>query len=890
RGPPVINIHGAREHNLKNVNAIIPRGKFTVITGVSGSGKSTLAFDILFGEGQRRYLASLNAYARQFVKPMAKPDVDAITGIPPTVAIEQRTSRGGVKSTVATVTEIYHFLRLLFSKLGTQYCPTCLVPIETQSCDSIVARILREFRGLGVTIFAPLVMGRKGYYTKLATWAAAKGFPILRVDGKPVEARRWPRLSRYQEHNIELPVAKLRVFPRSEHELRREILRALDFGNGRIIVEADENTDTRGPTHPVFFSIRRVCPRCGRSFEELDPRLFSFNSKHGWCPRCHGTGIMQPTGTSSTQWDLDPGFADQVPYPLAPCPACEGRRLRQEALAVRFHNMSIADFAGLAVSEAQRFFAKLRLTTRESAIARDIVAELEARLRFLERVGLSYLTLDRAIPTLSGGEAQRLRLASQLGSNLCGVCYILDEPTIGLHPRDNERLLKVLRELQSRGNTIVVVEHDEQTIHHADYVVDLGPGGGTEGGQVVAQGRVAVLMKNPASTTGRYLRQPPPHSLVRRKQLSEPERQTTHLKIIGAHLHNLKNIDVAIPLGHLVCVTGVSGSGKSTLVHNVLYQNLHQLLKTKSRSNRSANCSLHGCKAIIGWEGLRRVLDVDQSPIGKTPRSCPATYVGFWDDIRGLFARMPEARMRGYGPGRFSFNLPGGRCEVCGGQGVKRVEMNFLPDVTITCEECGGSRFTPETQAVRFKGKSIVDVLAMTVSEASCFFESEPSIHRPLRLLEEIGLGYLRLGQQSPTLSGGEAQRIKLVTELVKANLDPGCSRVSSPGSPTLYILDEPTVGLHMADVEKLVKVLHKLVGVGHTVVVIEHNLDVIAEADWVIDLGPEGGEKGGHIVAAGHPATIIQNVKSSHTARYLRNFLTRRTSRTSAPWAAVSA
>ncbi|MCG3111087.1 MAG: excinuclease ABC subunit UvrA [Candidatus Manganitrophus sp. SB1] len=851
----VIRIHNAREHNLKGVDVEIPRDRFTVITGVSGSGKSTLAFDILFGEGQRRYLESLNAYARQFVQPSSRPDVDAIFGIPPTVAIEQRTSRGGRKSTVATMTEIYHFLRLLFVKLGTQSCPDCDIEIEQQTPEAILARLMRDERGKRISLLAPLVVARKGYYTDLAKWAEAKGFTQLRVDGVMTPVAPWPRLDRFKEHNIELPIGEIKVQPSAEAALRALLTRALAFGKGVVQIAPSEK----------IFSIKRACARCGRSFAELDPRLFSYNSKHGWCGRCYGTGIVLP-GFDQEQTGEEIWWNAWWEGAEATCPACEGKRLCPEALAVRFRNENIAEMAALPVEAAERFFRDLKLKGREAEIARDLLAEIRSRLAFLKQVGLGYLSLDRAAPTLSGGEAQRIRLASQLGSNLRGVCYILDEPTIGLHPRDNRLLLDTLHALEAKGNTVVVVEHDEETIRRAEYVVDLGPGAGRNGGHVVAQGSVKELMRHPESVTGKFLAEPLRHPLIeRRPPLNAGEPRLT---IVGARLNNLKNLKIDLPLRRLVCVTGVSGSGKSTLVRSVLHDNLRHLLAAKR--GRGAP-GLAGCDEIRGWESVRNVLEVDQTPIGKTPRSCPATYVGFWDEIRRLFAATPEARMRGYGPSRFSFNVKGGRCEGCEGQGARKIEMSFLPDVTVACEVCVGARFTPETMLVRFKEKNISEVLAMSVDEAAEFFTAHARIHHALRLLQDVGLGYLTLGQQSPTLSGGEAQRIKLVTELAKAK---PVEAESAAFSHSLYVLDEPTIGLHMADVEKLIRVLHRLVAAGNTVILIEHNLDIIAEADWLIDLGPEGGDGGGRIVAAGPPEKIIRARNGSHTAKILAEFL----------------
>jgi excinuclease ABC subunit A len=903
--PPHIKIHNAREHNLKSVDVDIPREKFTVVTGVSGSGKSTLAFDILFAEGQRRYLESLNAYARQFVQPAARPDVDAIFGIPPTVAIEQRTSRGGSKSTVATLTELYHFLRLLYVKLGTQHCPTCDVPIRPQSFDSIAARLLRDCRGQHIGLLAPLIVNRKGYYTDLAKWAAAKGYSHLRVDGEFLPTAKWPRLSRFQEHTIELPVADLQVAADTEGALREALARALDHGKGvvHVIAPLDGLMAGKAKVSETVLSTKRACPSCGTSFPELDPRLFSFNSKHGWCETCYGTGLQ----IADVGWDEERARTGTEDHVLdswvewleldEPCPACEGKRLNPTALHVRFRGRSIADITALPVAEVDRFFQGLSVDGREGEIARDIFAELKSRLAFLQEVGLGYLALDRSAPTLSGGEAQRIRLASQLGSNLRGVCYILDEPTIGLHPRDNRILLDTLGKLESKGNTLVVVEHDEDTIRRAEHVIDLGPGAGANGGRVVAQGPAQDLIGHPDSVTGRFLARPLTHPLQPRRPV---DRATASIELRGANLHNLKNIDVRIPLGRLTLVTGVSGSGKSTLARDVLYANLQHLLGDRRRKREA---ELFGCHAIEGWQQVSRVLEVDQTPIGKTPRSCPATYVGFWDAVRKMFAETTESRMRGYGPGRFSFNSAGGRCENCEGQGMKTIEMSFLPDVKVACEACGGARFSPETLAVHFKGKSIGEVLAMSVDEATEFFSAHRSIHHALQLLQDVGLGYLTLGQQSPTLSGGEAQRIKLVTELSKVRMQtlplplrqtgegrvsgilplPSRERTGERGSGarapnhTLYVLDEPTVGLHMADVEKLLRVLHRLVDAGNTVVVIEHNLDVMAEADWIVDLGPEGGAAGGRVVAQGAPEDVVRVRSSSHTAKVLGDFLRNR-------------
>jgi excinuclease ABC subunit A len=895
-----IVVHNAREHNLKNVDVDLPRNKFTVITGVSGSGKSTLAFDIVFGEGQRRYLESLNAYARQFVQPATRPDVDGVFGIPPTVAIEQRTSRGGRKSTVATLTEIYHFLRLLYVKLGTQYCPDCDVAIEPQSADSIAAQLLKKHKGQKLTFLAPLVIARKGYYTDLAKWAAGKGASHLRVDGKLLPTRAWPRLDRFKEHTVEMPTGDVQVTARNEKELRAALAKALEFGKGVVHVLAGKplksNTGT-GRGSVAVYSTKRACPSCGKSYAELDPRLFSFNSKHGWCEDCFGTGV-RIRGFDEEQSGEEIWWNEWLEGAPPECESCHGKRLNPVALNVRFRKQSISDLTQQPVIDLAGFIAKLKLGPRELAIVRDVLAELKSRLGFLDEVGLGYLSLDRSAPTLSGGEAQRIRLAAQLGSNLQGVCYILDEPTIGLHARDNQILLKTLEALRARGNTLLVVEHDEDTIRRADHVVDLGPGAGTRGGELVAQGTAKDLINNPASVTGRFLAKPLVHPLNGRRAVA---RNTPSIHVRGATLHNLKKVDARVPLGRLVAITGVSGSGKSTLARDVLEDNLRRIVAANLR-RKAKRPELKGCKSVEGTEVVQRVLEVDQTPIGKTPRSCPATYVGFWDSIRRLFAETTEARMRGYTASRFSFNTAGGRCEACEGQGLRKIEMSFLPDVKVLCDVCGGQRFSSETLAVRFKGKSIGEVLLMSVDDAVPFFASQPPVHRALLLLQEVGLGYLTLGQQSPTLSGGEAQRIKLVTELAKVKTPhprplplergEGVKRTPSPPSSgervgvrgrssnhTLYILDEPTVGLHMADVEKLIRVLHRLVAAGNTVVVIEHNLDVIAEADWIVDLGPEGGDGGGRIVAQGAPEDVVATKAKSHTADVLRGFLRERRS-----------
>ncbi|NMG14002.1 excinuclease ABC subunit UvrA [Aromatoleum bremense] len=884
---PAIGIRHAREHNLKNVSLSIPRDRFTVITGLSGSGKSTLAFDIVFGEGQRRYLESLNAYARQFVQPAARPDVDALSGIPPTVAIEQRVSRGGRKSTVGTLTEIQPFLRLLYVKLGTQYCPQCDVPVSPQSFDAIAAQLLRDYRGTSVELLAPLVTNRKGLYTAIAKWARGKGYAQLRVDGEYLPTAKWPRLDRYVEHTIELPVGMVVVAPEHEAALRAQLADALEHGKGVVkVLELG-----RLGASPVTFSTLRACPCCGDSFPEPDPRLFSYNAKHGWCPACYGTGLAL-SGRIEDPDALDLGdLGEQEHADGAVCAVCDGARLNPVARAVRFRERGIHELSAQPVAALAAFFDGLRLAGREIDIARDLVAEIRGRLDFLQQVGLAYLALDRGAPTLSGGEAQRIRLAAQLGSNLRGVCYILDEPTIGLHPRDNRMLLDTLERLRDRGNTLLVVEHDEETIRRADHVIDLGPGAGVRGGRVVAEGRLADLIAAPESATGAFLRAPLQHPLRPRRPLDDAH---AAIRVVGANLHNLRDVSAAVPLARLTVVTGVSGSGKSTLARDVIHASLRKLLgdPDAARARRRGQAQPQrsdvepvGCRAIEGWQAIGRVLEVDQTPIGKTPRSCPATYVGFWDAIRKLFADTFEARTRGWSASRFSFNTGAGRCPVCEGQGQTTVEMSFLPDVKLPCDACGGARFNPETLMVRWRDRTVADVLAMPIDEAVGFFAAHPSIAHPLALLQDVGLGYLTLGQSSPTLSGGEAQRIKLVTELAKVRGRAGDSTpmsAATAGRPlpaekhTLYVLDEPTVGLHMADVDKLIRVLQRLADAGHTVLAIEHDLDIMAEADWLIDLGPEGGDGGGEIVAQG-PVDAVCECSASHTAVILKEFLAAR-------------
>lgn len=883
--PQEIEILHAREHNLKNISVNIPHNKFNVITGVSGSGKSTLALDILFNEGQRRYLESLNAYARAVVQPAGKPDVDAIYGIAPTVAIEQRTSRGGRKSTVGTMTEIHHFLRLLYVKLGTQYCPTCHVPVEAFSKEQILQQIMQNYKGQRIAFFAPLVTARKGYYTDLAKWAEKAGYDYLRVDGQMITVNPWPRLDRYKEHTIELPVLDIQVSIAHEKTILNAISLSLQHGQGvmSILSGLDKKSELSeqinldfnqrqagesGSLQQRYFSSKRVCPTCHTAYPDPDPRLFSYNSKHGWCPSCFGTGLhiegfdAEQTGEEST-WNNEEGEY------LGVCNSCSGTRLNPVARAFQWQGKSITDISAMSVEQAQAFFSQLHLDTRSSEIARDILVEINNRLNFMQSVGLNYLSLDRSAPTLSGGEAQRIRLAAQLGSNLQGVCYILDEPTIGLHPRDNRILLNALSKLEGNGNTLVVVEHDEDTIRRADHIIDIGPGAGVRGGQVVAQGSYQDIINSPQSLTGQYLANPIAHSSKPHRPITK-EQDWLHIK--GANLHNLQSVDAKIPLGKLSVITGVSGSGKSSLARDVLLHNLKQAVGSQDP------VQWLGCQEITGWDKLDRVLEVDQTPIGKTPRSCPATYIGFWDDVRQQFAQTQEAKMRGWTASRFSFNTGAGRCPVCEGQGMRTVEMSFLPDIKIPCEVCHGGRFNPETLNIRLREKNIGEVLRMEIDDAIPYFANHPKVLRSLQLMQDVGLGYLTLGQASPTLSGGEAQRIKLISELVKAKIDEGVTKTgrASRRPHTLYVLDEPTVGLSMADVEKLIHVLHRLVDAGNTVVVIEHNLDIMAEADWILDMGPEGGTGGGQLVASGTPAQLMKLKKTSHTGAVLAEFLQR--------------
>ncbi len=934
-----IRIVGARQHNLKNVSLELPRGKLIVITGLSGSGKSSLAFDTLYAEGQRRYVESLSAYARQFLEMMDKPDVDLIEGLSPAISIEQRNPSHNPRSTVATVTEIYDYLRLLFARAGHPHCPQCGRRIRAQSAQAIVGELLRRFAGQPVSIYAPLVRGRQGTYEELFKRLKRSGFQTVRVNGKTGDLDRIPALARYQKNNIDLFVDKLKAAPAEKTRLADSVDIALKESRGLVLAEP-----AAGSAGAALLSEHHACPECGLSLPELEPRLFSFNSPYGACPECDGLGLKtevdgalvvpdpglsvsegaiaawsDPVTTRTNRWKkswsgyygeiLDQicrqhGIDAAAPWKDLPpkqkqillygggtykpswakneqefegvvrnlerrrsesesdfvkmaimerfmrrkvCPACRGARLKPESLAVKVGGRSIFDLTGLSVEKAKAFFSDLPWSETERAIARPILKEIRSRLDFLASVGLEYLTLDRASETLAGGEAQRIHLATQIGSGLTGVLYVLDEPTIGLHPRDNTRLLATLRRLRDIGNTLVVVEHDEETIRAADWIVDLGPGAGAHGGKVMYAGPLAGLLRHRESLTAKHLRgdsRTPLTTGTRRKPKG-------FLRVLGARQFNLKDIDVDIPLGVMSCVTGVSGSGKSTLVHEVITKSLASTLHGSKETP-----GLH--RAMKGVELIDKVVVVDQSPIGRTPRSNPATYTGLWGPIRELFAMLPESKIRGYKPGRFSFNVKGGRCENCEGDGTLKISMQFLPDVYVQCDECRGSRFNDETLAVRYKGKSIAEVLAMSVEKSLEFFSAHSGVGRILTTLRDVGLGYVGLGQSATTLSGGEAQRVKLATELCRR----GTGR-------TLYILDEPTTGLHFADVAKLLEVLLRLVDAGNAVLVIEHNLDVIRASDWVIDLGPEGGDGGGRVVCAGTPEQVARH-PTSHTGKFL--------------------
>ncbi len=933
-----IIIRGAREHNLKNVNLELPRDEFIVITGLSGSGKSSLAFDTIYAEGQRRYVESLSAYARQFLGQMEKPDLDYIEGLSPAISIDQKTTSKNPRSTVGTVTEIYDYLRLLFARIGTPYCYKCGKEITSQTVDQMVDKIMELEERTKIQILAPIIRGKKGEHQKILESIKKEGFIRVVIDGEMHEVTDEISLEKNKKHNIEVVVDRIVVKEGIEGRVADSIETALKLSDGLVIVDIIDGDK-------MLFSQKLACPDCGVAIEELSPRMFSFNNPYGACPTCNGIGyykkidkdlVIPNPSLSINEGGLAPysnsgentyyyqifktlgeihGFSMDSPLKDAPsefldellygtdrvisfefeshfighrsykgsfegiipnlerryretnsdymrdridefmaenpCPHCHGKRLREEVLAVKINGLNIAEVTDLSIREALKFFGNLKITERQELIAHQILKEIVERLKFLEDVGLNYLTLSRSAGTLSGGESQRIRLATQIGSSLVGVVYVLDEPSIGLHQRDNAKLLKTLRNLADLGNTLIVVEHDEETMYSADYIVDVGPGAGTHGGYIVAEGTVEDIKKSKESITGQYL--------SGRKKIEVPENRRKPngkwIEIVGASENNLKNIDAKIPLGVFTCITGVSGSGKSTLINEILYKSLAGKLN-------GAKVKPGKHKEIKGLENLDKVIEIDQSPIGRTPRSNPATYTGVFDYIRDVFAMTPEAKMRGYSKGRFSFNVKGGRCEACNGDGIIKIEMHFLPDVYVPCEVCKGKRYNRETLQVKYKGKTIADVLDMTVEEALEFFENIQNIKRKLQTLYDVGLGYIKLGQPSTELSGGEAQRVKLATELSKRST-----------GKTLYILDEPTTGLHMADIHKLIQVLDKLVENGNSVVVIEHNLDVIKTADYIIDLGPEGGDEGGTIVATGTPEEITK-VDASYTGQFLKEVL----------------
>ncbi|MDQ4001203.1 MAG: excinuclease ABC subunit UvrA [Actinomycetota bacterium] len=937
-----IIVRGAREHNLKDVTVSLPRDVMVVVTGLSGSGKSSLAFDTVYAEGQRRYVESLSAYARQFLGQMDKPDVDHIDGLSPAVSIDQKSTSNNPRSTVATVTEIYDYLRLLYARAGRPHCHVCGFSVSSSTPQQMVEKVLELPEKTRFMVMAPVVRGRKGEYGKLFNDLTEQGYARVRVDGELYELPVELNLDRNYRHDVEVVVDRLVVREGIERRLTDSVEMALSLAEGLVQIETVERDGGAGES--MLFSESFTCTNCGASIAEIQPRTFSFNSPHGACSRCDGLGsrleidpdLVVPNGdlsvnegavvpwaNSQTEYhgsvlqglaekygiDLDAPWRDlpeehkkrilfgtegeriYVSYrnrygrrrqymsqfdgvvgnlerryaetdseyrrekieefmSHVPCPKCKGARLRPEALAVTVGEKNVHDFTELSVTDAQRFFDAVEFTPREWLIAERVVKEIRERLGFLVDVGLGYLTLSRSAGTLSGGEAQRIRLASQVGSGLVGVLYVLDEPSIGLHQRDNRRLLATLTKLRDLGNTLIVVEHDEETIRSADHIVDVGPGAGVRGGEIVAQGSVADIEDEEHSVTGDFL--------AGRRRIEPPEERrepTGAIAVLGASEHNLKRVDVEFPLGVFTCVTGVSGSGKSTLVNEILYKALaNAVSRGKHRPGRHAG--------LRGAEDVDKVIDIDQSPIGRTPRSNPATYTKVFDHIRQLFASTPEAKIRGYRPGRFSFNVKGGRCEACRGDGQIRIEMHFLPDVYVPCEVCKGRRYNAETLRVTYKGKSISDVLDMTVDEACEFFAPVPAIARRMSTLRDVGLGYIRLGQPATTLSGGEAQRVKLASELGKRAT-----------GKTLYILDEPTTGLHFADVEKLLSILHRLVDAGNTVIIIEHNLDVIRSSDYVIDLGPEGGDGGGEVVVTGTPEEVAR-VEASHTGRYLRDLL----------------
>lgn len=939
-----ILIRGARTHNLKNIDLTLPRDKLIVITGLSGSGKSSLAFDTLYAEGQRRYVESLSAYARQFLSMMEKPDVDTIEGLSPAISIEQKSTSHNPRSTVGTITEIYDYLRLLYARVGTPRCPDHDAPLEAQTVSQMVDQVMALPEGRKLMLLAPVIRERKGEHLAVFDELRAQGFVRARVNGRLYELDELPKLDKQKKHSIDVVVDRFKVRDDLQQRLAESFETALKLADGIALVASMEEEDA---SEEMIFSARFACPICGHSISELEPKLFSFNNPAGACPTCDGLGVKQffdakrlVNGELTLSegairgWDRRNvyyfqmlgslashyGFSLDVPFDslpaekqkfvlrgsgkenvdfrylndrgdivkrshpfegiipnlerryretesnsvreelakylsTQPCPECRGTRLRREARHVWVGDKTLPAVTGLPIGDATEYFGSLTLSGRRGEIADKILKEICERLQFLVNVGLDYLTLDRSADTLSGGEAQRIRLASQIGAGLVGVMYILDEPSIGLHQRDNERLLGTLRHLRDIGNTVIVVEHDEDAIRLADYVVDIGPGAGVHGGQIVAEGTPDEVMSNPASLTGGYL--------SGRVKILYPEKRTPRdpeklLKLKGARGNNLRNVDLEIPVGLLTCITGVSGSGKSTLINNTLFP------ITATALNGATTLEVAPHDSFDGLQHLDKVVDIDQSPIGRTPRSNPATYTGLFTPIRELFAGVPEARSRGYGPGRFSFNVKGGRCEACQGDGVIKVEMHFLPDIYVPCDVCKGKRYNRETLEVKYKGKSITEVLDMTIEEAREFFDPVPAVARKLQTLMDVGLSYIKLGQSATTLSGGEAQRVKLSRELSKRDT-----------GKTLYILDEPTTGLHFADIQQLLDVLHRLRDHGNTVVVIEHNLDVIKTADWLVDLGPEGGSKGGQIIAAGTPEQVAE-MTQSHTGYFLKPLLER--------------
>ncbi|KAB2836792.1 MAG: excinuclease ABC subunit UvrA [Candidatus Brocadia sp.] len=922
-----IVIKGAREHNLKGINVDIPRDRITVITGISGSGKSSLAFDTIYAEGQRRYIESLSTYARQFLDQIQKPDVELIEGLPPTIAIEQRTCPPSSRSTVATVTEIYDYLRLLYARIGTPYCYQCKCIISRQTIDQMIQRIMEIPQGTRIMLLAPLIKGKKGEHREVFQSILQKGFVRARVDGELLDLTTIPKLARYKIHTIDVVVDRLVIKNDIKTRLYNSVEICLKIGEGVLLVSQEREKSLTD----LLFSERYACPSCGIGYEELTPRMFSFNSPYGACPSCNGLGnsldfdpelivpdkhmsIKEGAIDAWRRWgsltqnhydDQIKVFSKTFSVPLhkpfgkltkeasdallfgakdfegvipnlrriygktasesilkrlsgymshRSCSACNGARLRAESLSVKIDHKSIREIMNLTTEESLAFFTRLKLEGQQEIIARPILKEIQNRLRFMIDVGLHYITLGRSSDSLSGGEAQRTRLATQIGSGLVGVCYVLDEPTIGLHSRDNERLFQALKSLRDHGNTVILVEHDEHAIRHADYIIDLGPGAGERGGSIVACGTLREIADNPDSLTGQYLNQTVKIELPAKRRKINLKHS---LEIRGARANNLKAITVKIPLKTFCCVTGVSGSGKSTLVNDILYRAISRLLYDSHEMPGEHD-------TILGAEHIDKIIEIDQSPIGRTPRSNPATYTKAFDMIRSLFARTPEAKVRGYNAGRYSFNISGGRCEGCTGQGIKKVEMHFLPDMYVMCEECKGKRYNKVTLEVTYKDKSISDVLDMRIEDAHQFFKNISKIERTLRTLNEVGLGYIKLGQSSTTLSGGESQRIKLTTELSRQET-----------GKTLYILDEPTTGLHFADIQQLLKILHRLVDLGNTVLVIEHNLEVIKTADYVIDLGPEGGAKGGEVVEAGTPEQVAKNERS-YTGKFLKKVLRR--------------